>query len=316
MSVFFNDDYVAAEHAFDTTRKAGWIADALRAGRLPKVELVDPAGHVPLAEQAIESIHTAEYVEALRTGEPGDLASSSWFPWDTGIWLAALNSTAGVLAAVEDALANGASSGSLSSGLHHARADQGSGFCTVNGLVAAARHALELIDGTVVILDVDAHCGGGTHSLIAGEARIRHLDLSVNSFDSYAPAGNNRLVLITDGFESDGRYLDELDGLLAEVPADTGLVFYNAGMDPHPTVSAEALAERESRVAAWRADIGIPLVFVLAGGYTSTLTEDELIDLHLHTLRAFAPKPKCRRVETAKAWMRRRRTGHRFRWRL
>ena len=70
MSVFFNDDYVAAEHAFDTTRKAGWIADALRAGRLPKVELVDPAGHVPLAEQAIESIHTAEYVEALRTGEP------------------------------------------------------------------------------------------------------------------------------------------------------------------------------------------------------------------------------------------------------
>ncbi|MCH2430719.1 MAG: hypothetical protein MK187_08970, partial [Acidimicrobiales bacterium] len=243
MSVFFNDDYVAAEHAFDTTRKAGWIADALRAGRLPKVELVDPAGHVPLAEQAIESIHTAEYVEALRTGEPGDLASSSWFPWDTGIWLAALNSTAGVLAAVEDALANGASSGSLSSGLHHARVDQGSGFCTVNGLVAAARHALELIDGTVVILDVDAHCGGGTHSLVTGEARIRHLDLSVNSFDSYAPEGNNRLVLITDRFDRfdfDRRYLGELDGLLAEVPNDTGLVLYNGGMDPYPVVSIEA----------------------------------------------------------------------------
>ena len=64
MSVFFNDDYVAPEHDFDTTRKAGWIAGALHAGRLPKVELVDPAGHLPLAEQAIESIHTAEYVEA------------------------------------------------------------------------------------------------------------------------------------------------------------------------------------------------------------------------------------------------------------
>ena len=60
MSVCFNDDYVAPEHDFDTTRKAGWIADALHAGRLPKVELVDPAGHLPLAEQAIESIPTTE----------------------------------------------------------------------------------------------------------------------------------------------------------------------------------------------------------------------------------------------------------------
>ena len=291
MSVFFNDDYLAAEHAFDTTRKAGWIADALRAGRLPKVELVDPAGHVPLAEQAIESIHAAEYVEALRTGEPDQLASSSSFPWDAGIWLAALNSTAGVLAAVEDALANDASSGSLSSGLHHARLDQGSGFCTVNGLVAAARHALELIDGTVVILDVDAHCGGGTHSLVAGETRIRHLDLSVNSFDNYAPEGNNRLVLITDRFDRfdfDRRYLGELDGLLAEVPNDTGLVLYNGGMDPYPVVSIEALTERERRVAAWQDEKSLALAFVLAGGYTSTLTKDELVDLHLQTLRAFS----------------------------
>ena len=33
MSVFFNDDYVPAEHAFDTTRTAGWIAAALRGER-------------------------------------------------------------------------------------------------------------------------------------------------------------------------------------------------------------------------------------------------------------------------------------------
>ena len=88
--------------------------------------------------------------------------------------------------------------------------------------------------------------------------------------------------------EVDSRYLDELDGLLAEAPKDADLVLYNAGMDPHPGVSSEALAERERRVAVWRAKTGLPLAFVLAGGYLGILDQDELVDLHLHTVRAFA----------------------------
>jgi acetoin utilization deacetylase AcuC-like enzyme len=88
--------------------------------------------------------------------------------------------------------------------------------------------------------------------------------------------------------EADGRYLDELDELLAEAPKDANLVLYNAGMDPHPGVSSEALAERERRVADWRAETGVPLAFVLAGGYLGALDQDELVDLHLHTVRAFA----------------------------
>jgi acetoin utilization deacetylase AcuC-like enzyme len=88
--------------------------------------------------------------------------------------------------------------------------------------------------------------------------------------------------------KADRRYLDELDRLLAEVPEDASLVLYNAGMDPHPDISSEALAERERRVAAWRAKTDLPLAFVLAGGYLGILDQDELVDLHLHTVRAFA----------------------------
>ena len=290
MRVFYNDAYVAPAHDFETTRKSAWLAGRLHGGGFTDVELADPAGHVELAETVLEEVHDSDYVHALRTGEPNDLAASQGFAWDEGIWTMAVNSTAGVLAAVDNVLANGAVSGSLSSGLHHARANRGSGFCTVNGLAAAARYALARIDGTVVILDVDAHCGGGTHGLVSGDKRVLHLDLSVNRFDSYSPVGRNRLVVVSGGSsqdEADSRYLDELDELLAEAPKDAGLVLYNAGMDPHPEVSSEALAERERRVADWRAETGVPLAFVLAGGYLGMLDQDELVDLHLHTVRAF-----------------------------
>ena len=291
MKIFYNDGYVAPNHSFDTTRKAAWIADAIHETGVPGVELVDPACFTGLAEQVIESIHDTEYVDALRKGEPEGLASSQGFVWDEGIWEMALNSTAGVLGAVTEALASGSSAGSLSSGLHHARASEGSGFCTVNGLAGAARHALGLVDGTVVVLDVDAHCGGGTHSLIGHEERIRHLDLSVSSFDSYAAAGDNRLVLLASdagraGF--DRRYLEELDGLLDQIPDDTGLVVYNAGMDPHPTVSSAALTRRENRVAEWCSVNSVPVTFVLAGGYTHVMAEGQLVDLHMKTVRAFS----------------------------
>ena len=291
MRAFYNDAYVAPAHEFETTRKSAWLADRLHGGGFTDVELADPAGHVDLAEMVLEEVHDADYVHALRTGEPNDLAVSQGFAWDEGIWTMAVNSTAGVLAAVENVLDNGGVSGSLSSGLHHARVDRGSGFCTVNGLAAAARYALARVDGTVVILDVDAHCGGGTHGLVSGDERVLHLDLSVNRFDGYSPVGRNRLEVVSGGVgqdKADSRYLDELDELLAEVPEDASLVLYNAGMDPHPDISSEALAERERRVAAWRAKTDLPLAFVLAGGYLGILDQDELVDLHLHTVRAFA----------------------------
>ena len=202
----------------------------------------------------------------------------------------ALNSTAGVLAAVDKAVSVNGISGSLSSGLHHARRESGSGFCTVNGLAAAAQHALEVTDGIVVILDVDAHCGGGTHSLVAGHDRILHLDLSVNHFDSYKPLGDNRLKILTcqTGQDLNREYLNELDQLLSTVPADTSLVIYNAGMDPFPAISAETLCERESMIASWRKKVDAGLAFVLAGGYTSSMPRNELVDLHLHTLKVFS----------------------------
>ena len=43
-------------------------------------------------------------------------------------------------------------------------------------------------------------------------------------------------------------------------------------------------------MANWCAQKHVPAVFVLAGGYTDWITMDELVDLHLHTVTAFASR--------------------------
>jgi len=68
MKVAFNDYYIGAGYQFDTTRKAGPIAEALVG--FANIEVVDPKDYVDLAEQIIEAIHDEEYLDALRTGEP------------------------------------------------------------------------------------------------------------------------------------------------------------------------------------------------------------------------------------------------------
>lgn len=37
----------------------------------------------------------------------------------------------------------------------------------------------------MLIIDLDAHGSGGTHSLIAGDDRIQQLDIAVNAYESY-----------------------------------------------------------------------------------------------------------------------------------
>ena len=314
LAVHYSPDYVAAAHAFDTTRKAAWVADVVR--DLDGVDIVPPAARWDDAatETAIRRVHDGAYVDAVVTGEPRELAESQGFPWDPGLWTAVRASTAGVLSAVDAALGDPADgrprlTGSLSSGLHHAKHATGDGYCTINGLVVAAAHAVEQHGADVTVLDVDAHAGGGTdellrvHEDVLGPGRVRHLDLTTKPFDSYVHLsprpGDVNVEDVALGGDDDA-YLAAVDGLLAELPdpaADTGtdggrarphLVLHNAGMDPAPEISFAALAERERRIVAAIATRGLAGVFVLAGGYTWHNSRDEVAAAHATTVHAYA----------------------------
>jgi acetoin utilization deacetylase AcuC-like enzyme len=290
LQLFYSPAYVGSGYAFDTTRKARWVADSLAASPISGVALVAPA---PLTREQAAEVHDPAYVQAVETGVPRSLAESQGFSWDGGLWPMVLASNGGVVAAAHAALEHGVA-GSMSSGLHHAAYASGAGFCTFNGLALAARAALSAGARSVLILDLDAHCGGGTASLIAGEPRIHQLDLAVDRFDSYAATEQARLVFVTTSVD----YLPTLRRVLNEMehpPGALDLCLYNAGMDPCERcsiggldgITPAILAERERIVFEWCDALRLPIAFVFAGGYIGArLDAAELVALHRLTVSA------------------------------
>jgi acetoin utilization deacetylase AcuC-like enzyme len=274
------------------------VADSLVSSPIDGIELVEPQ---PLSWDQVAQVHDPEYVRAVQSGVPRHLAESQGFEWDHGLWPMVLSSNGGAVAAALDALEHGLA-GSLSSGLHHARRAYGAGFCTFNGLVIAAQEALAVGAESVLILDLDAHCGGGTASLIATEPRIWQVDVSVNGFDIYATppglGGTQRIWLRV--VERADKYLAEIERSLHEIAREGprfDLCLYNAGMDPFegcstgglPGITREILATRERLVFDWLKGHDLAAALVLAGGYIGWgLDAAGLVDLHRLTLSASA----------------------------
>ena len=282
MHVYYSDDYTASEFAFDTTRKSGEIAKSLHDRPIPGVEIVPPP--TGLADPFIARIHRKDYVDAVDSGTPEDLASSQGFNWDPGIPVMARAHNAGLVAAVRYVVARGGVAGSLSSGLHHASFDSGMGYCTFNGVAVAAVCAVSEGAERVLVLDFDAHCGGGTWDIL-GESVV-HVDVSTNRFDSYIPTGQSRLAVV-EGNAYEVTIREALDYATSIGPFD--VVVYNAGMDPvNDGYTATEMALRERMVADWAAINAVSLVYAMAGGYTWRLTMNELVDLHRLTIAAFA----------------------------
>ncbi len=292
MNVYFSPAYAGSGYAFETTRKSQWVAQSLDSEPIAGIALRVPQA---LTAEQVTQVHDPAYVRAVQTGVPLELAQSQGFTWDAGLWPMVLASNGGAVATALDALQSGLS-GSLSSGLHHARRDTGYGYCTFNGLVLAARAALAAGARSVLILDLDAHCGGGTASLIASDARIWQLDVSVDAYDHYESSDRARLTMVHRADDYLGEIERGLQDMWTRVPP-FDLCLYNAGMDSFEGcpdgglegITREILAARESLVFnACRAQ-NLPVAFSLAGGYIGErLDRQGLVDLHRLTLAAAA----------------------------
>jgi acetoin utilization deacetylase AcuC-like enzyme len=291
MRLFYSPAYVMTGVEFDTTRKAAWVADSLAERPIEGVELVAPE---PLTEDALAAAHDPSYVRAVRTGEPLAAAASNGLGWDPALYPTVAASNGGAVAAALHALRSGGAAGSLSSGLHHARADEGAGFCTFNGLALGVRAAMSAGAARVLVLDLDAHCGGGTHSILRADAGVTQVDVAVSGFDPYTPSRPWTLDLVSRA----GDYLPTIRRRLEELDRSGerfDLVLYNAGMDPFEGsavggldgIDHAMLAEREGMVFDWARGCGRPIAFVLAGGYASGEEgRAQLVELHRETILA------------------------------
>jgi len=158
-------------------------------------------------------------------------------------------------------------------------------------VVTAKRLLREGLAQRVMILDLDHHEGNGTAELILGEPRIGNVSIYGAYMGGPPAAANNHVVQVrhaalSEGSARDANYLAavaaNLSGLIERQRPD--LILYQAGMDPFDGagISAKALAVRDAYVFALARSRGIPVTWVLAGGYADL---DTLVRLHSGTVK-------------------------------
>ncbi len=283
LTVYYSPAY-AVDGMMETVSKSKLVASLIEAGEAGEVWLEAPK---PVTRQELELIHEAEYVRHTLEDKGAFLEVG---PWSQPLLDSILASTGGMRDAVKEALKNGRS-GSLSSGLHHARRSSGNGLCQFNGLALAALEALKKVK-TVGILDLDAHAGGGTFDILGDHKQVYLADVTVDSFDSWEPSDPARHFYVEVAKPKD--YLRHVEDALLSLERVDFLI-YNAGMDTYEKaggmkgITKGMILKREKRVVEWARARKIPHVFALAGGYKwDGLTLQQVAELHLETVKAFA----------------------------
>jgi len=314
MKVFWNENYTSIRHDFDTSRKSDNVVRLIKEDQdlpkklgllkdIPNIEITDPESvtDISVTEKLINKWLDSQYVDALKTNNNERLARSQGFEWCPNTYNFARAHTHGLIASVDQVLANGGRSGSLSSGLHHASPSSGTGFCTINGLALSAIHAFEKgLDP--IVLDFDAHCGGGTMSFLTKfnktvttiEKRpITHIDLSTNWFDGYTPVEPWSSLRVLENSED---YLQVIFEVLESVKpfiTEKTIFIYNAGIDPMGSHGIDDLviAGREKIVSEFIGNR--KAIFALAGGYSGmSTTRDDVANMHLKTIYGWSWQTK------------------------
>jgi len=279
-------------------RKFAMVAEEVRT--FAGIQLQTPE---PVTREDLLRVHTAAYIDAVRSGEPRTLAESQKFPWSPDLYASVLLTGGAAFAAAGEALTNGISA-AIVSGFHHACADHGEGFCTFNGLIVALEKLrAEGRIGRAAILDLDLHYGNGTATLAAERPWIRAVSIYGNEYwanTAYRDVttrrhadGENHVSFAIPAAADGAKMSQLLDAHLPELLRDgpPDLLLYQAGADPlrddpySPLeLTAEDLYARDKAVFAFAKNHRIPIAWVLAGGYTPDTRK--VVQVHVNTFRA------------------------------
>ncbi|RCS59855.1 histone deacetylase [Parvibium lacunae] len=282
--------------------------------QLPEVKLLDPPA-ASLGQLALA--HDPAYIDQIVTGTVSAAQMQAiGFPWSTAMVTRSRHSVGATIAAMRAVLEPASVSAqpwiaaNLAGGTHHAKRNQGEGFCVFNDVAVAARLAqAERLAQEVIILDLDVHQGNGTAAILAADERILTVSLHGANNYPFAKAASDIDIALPDG-SGDDVYLAALDDALLQVTAWLNgirprgsvlppLVLFLAGVDPHELdrlgklrVTTAGLATREQRVFAWAWEQGCRVALSMAGGYSREL--NQTVALHLQTIKlaaSWAAKP-------------------------
>src|SRR5882762_753964 len=254
------------------------VLDALRAPDLETaITWVEAA---PATRTPLERVHPAAYLDSLEAmaARGGGALDADTFLGPSS-WESVLASAGVAIGAVELGIKHGTAFGATRPPGHHALATQAMGFCFLNNVVIAARHAQALGCARVLIVDWDVHHGNGTQALVEADATIRYVSMHQypwypgtgavdergvgNVFNVPRPPGLAREVYVRD-------LLAAVDAALAGWPPD--LLLVSAGFDSLAGDPLGGFTLEPQDMAHWtsafRARVApAPVVGLLEGGY-------------------------------------------------
>jgi acetoin utilization deacetylase AcuC-like enzyme len=188
-----------------------------------------------------------------------------------------LHTNASMYYAARNAFLNNEVTCSPTSGFHHAGYDFNGGFCTFNGLMVASTKLLSLGAKKIGIVDLDAHYGNGTDDIIKRlnlKDKIRH----------YTYGGDGHITVDNAEKWLYGKLVSELNKF-----KDCDIILYQAGADAYfkdplkaGALTKDQLRIRDSTVFSIFKELGIPVAWNLAGGYSTPI--QEVLDIHNATL--------------------------------
>jgi acetoin utilization deacetylase AcuC-like enzyme len=243
-----------------------------------------------VARGVLEGVHPSAYVEEIeRVCAAGGGALDMDTRVSEGSFEAALRACGGAVAMVEHLVEQGAGSVAFSAHRppgHHALSARAMGFCLFNNIAVAARHAVEELGlSRVLILDWDVHHGNGTNDIFAETREV--LFCSIHQSPLYPGTGAAHDV----GFGRGHGYSVNLPvppgsgdevfvSLVRDVVLPLGreyspqLILISAGYDAHRDdplaecrVSDEGYAALSWLMRDLAVELGSPLGAVLEGGY-------------------------------------------------
>ena len=306
---------VAIERELELRGGCGFVARESPAATEPQLEAVHPPAHVAR-------------IRSLARAGGGRIDADTIV--SAGSWTAALHAAGGAVAVVDALLAGDASrAASLHRPPgHHCETAEPMGFCLLNNVAVAARHARDAHGlERVLVLDWDVHHGNGTAEILAGTDQV--LFCSIHQHPLYpgtgrpgerghgAGAGFTVNLPVPEG-SGDADWIGLASSVVLPIARDyqPQLVLVSAGYDAHADdplagceVSDAGFAAMADAVHGLADELDVPLGLVLEGGYDlGALARSVAATLESWTAPAPARPPEVGAsavVERAADWLRR-----------
>ena len=272
-------------HVFPTV-KYELIARALRDLGIPESRFGEPQ---KVSASDLSLVHTEAYLADLRAARATERTIPSELPVSREAIEGFQAMVGGTLRAAKLAWEEERWTMHLGGGFHHAFADHAEGFCYFNDVAIAIRSLQKSAGlGRVAVIDTDLHQGNGTAAIFGGDRSV--FTFSIHQERLYPAKERSDLDIGLDQFVGDSEYLDRLEEGLDRIfdQESPEMIFYVAGADPFHDdqlgdlkLSFEGLRRRDEMVISRAAQLGLPGVVTLAGGYAHRL--EDTVRIHRGT---------------------------------